>query len=141
MDSLTRIPTWLRWILLLPLSMLAHVISYPIMFLVSTYGLNQYTVGIYFIIANFLTQVMAGFGSAVVFIWVGAKVAPTQKFVVSIVLAVIYFIYICGIIYYKYLYSERFVYTWFQLSIVAISGILACIGTVYQFYDLEKTTD
>lgn len=138
MKFLNKIPNWLRWILLLPVSFLALLIVYPIVFI----G-NRITM--WFMGKSFFQEmailVLANFWSAASFVWVGATIAPRKNFIVSIIMAIIFAFILGGMLFAKLI--SRTSLTWLETIIACITGIFAVCGVVYSFHqkEIEDSSD
>ena len=113
---------WLRWSLFLPASVIALTVVYAVvsflnMLSVSFVGPKTQL---------FMSLVLASGASAYSFVWVGAKVAPSRRPTVAIVLAVLYGFLAAFVLSAKalvHLYSV----SWLEALCVTIPGIIGAV--------------
>ncbi len=138
MKFLEKIPDWLRWILFIPVALLALFVSYPIISVVNK--ITMIGLGKGFII-DIGILVFANLWSAVAFIWVGSIVAPKNNFIISIILSVIYGFMLGASFFTKLMLRENSSVSWIEMIITIITGIIAAVGVVRYFYKKEKSED
>jgi hypothetical protein len=125
MAFLEKIPSWLRWILFLPLALIAHFLA-----IVISMGLPEVLPGYSHLRQIFLWALFGG-PSAFVFVWVGARVAPRAQFLISTNLAVVY-----GLFYGLALWGS-----WTELIANFGAGLIGAVVACYLFYKKGKAQD
>ncbi|MGD8434210.1 MAG: hypothetical protein PVI73_08855 [Syntrophobacterales bacterium] len=128
MAFLEKIPSWLRWILFLPLAGIAHFLVKVIIFMLPPkvlYGGSNLR-------HIFLWALVAG-PAAFVLVWVGAKVAPRAQFKISINLAVVYGLFYSLVLGGSYLEPTS---TTLRTEIIVDLGIglIGAVAACYLFY-------
>lgn len=129
---LDRWPNWLRWILFLPIAALVWLLAYPIILIVNVWMTPSFLRG-FFMEISF--KALATAVSTAAFIWVGATIAPSHKFRVSLVLAIIIGVLIGFSAVAKIMFANRISITWTEVGIGVIVGSIAAIVTVADFYE------
>ena len=128
----------MRWILFVPAALLALFISYPLITIInriSAIGLGES------FILDIGILIFANLWSAIAFIWVGSIVAPKYNFIISIILSVIYGCMLGVSLFAKFLLEENSSVSWIEMIITIITGIIAAVGVVRYFYEIEKSMD
>jgi len=138
MNILQKIPDWLRWILFVPAALLAQFISYPLITILNKISMISFGESI---ILDIGVLIFLNLWSAVAFIWVGSIVAPRYNFIVSIVLSVIYGCILGVSLFAKFLLGENTGVSWIEMIITIVTGIIAAVGVVRYFYEIEKSKD
>ena len=138
MNILQKIPDWLRWILFVPAALLAQFISYPLITILNRISMIGFGESI---ILDIGVLIFANLWSVVAFIWVGSIVAPKYNFIVSIVLSVIYGFMLGVSLFAKFLLGENTGVSWIEMIITIVTGIIAAVGVVRYFYEIEKSKD
>ena len=136
MNILQKIPDWLRWILFVPAALLALFVSYPLITIINR--ISAIGIGEGFIL-DIGILIFANLWSAVAFIWVGSIVVPKYNFIVSIVLSVIYGCMLGASFFAKFLLGENSSVSWIEMIVTIITGIIAAVGVVRYFYEIEKS--
>ena len=113
MAFLEKIPSWLRWILFLPLALIAFFLATVII------SSGQPEEGLF---GQIFVWALAGGLAAFVFVWVGAKVAPRAQFQISINLAVFYGLYCFGVLAGRYEDPEGL--SWTQVIVNLGAGLI-----------------
>ncbi len=147
MAFLEKIPSWLRWILFLPLALIAY---YFVWFYVS-------------VLVNVLFDIIIPTGkslfwqilpcalavglSTFVFVWVGARVAPRIKFRISISLAVLFCLFFIHLMVNRY-YDPKGKFSgfgaelsWSGLIVEFGAGLVGAVAACYLFYKKGKVQD
>lgn len=129
MNWLDKIPYWLRWILFIPVAVLAAVLSYPIIVLLnvllSPFGNN--------ILSKYIVILIGSVFKGFVFVWTGAVFAPRNQFVISIILMIIVGILIGILILSKIFYSDIMNRPWLEALSAYLSVMVGAIFACYQF--------
>jgi hypothetical protein len=87
LESIEKLPNWLRWILLLPIASITYLLINVIIILLNEFTLpNSVTNSI---IYNIWLRIAADGIATYSFVWLGAKIAPKIDFVISIILSVL----------------------------------------------------
>ena len=147
MAFLQKIPSWLRWILFLPLALIARqFVHFFVCVIVAT---------IIPIWESLPRQIfpwaLASGLKTFVFVWVGAKVAPRMKFRISISLAVLFclcsFILLMG----RYFDPKGLLsgaeaelgglFSWTGLIVDFGAGLVGAVAACYLFYKKGKPQD
>ena len=138
MRFLKKIPDWLRWILFIPAALLALFVSYPIIAIVNKITMIGFGEGF---ILDIMILVLANLWSAVAFIGIGSIVAPKNNFIISIILSVIYGFMLGASFFAKFMLGENSSVSWIEMIITIVTGIIAAVGVVRYFYEIEKSKD
>ena len=125
MAFLEKIPSWLRWILFLPLALIAHFLA-----IVISMGLTEVLPG-YSHLRQIFLWALAGGPSAFVLVWVGARVAPRAQFLISTNLAVVYGLF----------YGLALSDSWTELTVTLTTGLIGAVVACYLFYRKGKPQD
>ena len=132
-----KLPNWLRWALILPFSILALLIIYPIV-KIGNNICNSFFIGpdkspwI-----QLMTSFLSNGASSAGFVYAGAKIAPRHNFVVSVILAIILG-FILGISFIsQVMLGNKSSTPWLELIIAIIAGFVCAIATVKHFHDEE----
>ncbi len=135
MAFLGKIPSWLRWILFLPLAVIAYYfVSVLVYVLVDTIIPTRGGL-LWQIFPWTFAQGLATF----VFVWVGAKVAPRAQFKISISLAVLFGLFSLFVIGDIYLELES---TLVRRHIAGFGvGLIGAVAACYLFYKKGKPQD
>jgi hypothetical protein len=86
---------------------------------------------------------LAGGGSAFIFVWVGAKVAPRGQFLISIILAVLYSLVVGFIFMGRLRLGEPSTESWTyvpmtELIVSSIAGLIGAVAACYSFYEADS---
>jgi len=141
MAFLEKIPSWLRWILFLPLALIAYyLVNLLVYVLVATSIPSQ-------VLPWALATGLATF----VFVWVGAKVAPRAQFKISINLAILFFLLFSFFLMTKYYNFEGLfsgadaelegLFSWTGLIVDFGAGLVGAVAACYLFYKKGKPQD
>ncbi len=132
---LGKFPNWLRWILFIPIALIAFTLAYPIIKIGNLIlGVGSFQG----IIGQILLSAMAGGWSGIFFVWVGAKVAPKSRQIVSVVLAVIIALMSGMSLMAKIILNELSSVSWIELIPSLIAGLSGAIAVCYSFYKGEE---
>jgi hypothetical protein len=134
MAFLEKIPSWLRWILFLPLALIASFLAYPII-MIGNRITAPFDIGH---LGHLFFTALAGGWSAFVLVWVGAKVAPRAQFLISIILAVLFGLVVGFMLMAKFGLGERSTVSWTELSISSVSGLIGAVAACYSFYETDS---
>ncbi|MDA3916652.1 MAG: hypothetical protein PF690_06735 [Deltaproteobacteria bacterium] len=134
MDFLNKIPNWLRWVLSLPIALLALFISYPLIIILNK--ITMIGIGEGFL-TNLVILLLANLWSAAAFIWVGAIITPRHNFIVAVIFAVFYSFILGASFFAKFSLGSKSSITWLEMTITVIAGLVAAVGVVYHFYENE----
>jgi hypothetical protein len=130
MDFLEKIPAWLRWILFLPAGLVAFSLVYPIIMIVNclfSWGEFESYLGQLFLLA------LAGGWSGFVFVWIGAKIAPREQLLISIILALILALITGFLLIARMSLGDVSSVSWAELLISAVAGFIGAIAACYFF--------
>jgi hypothetical protein len=126
MAFLEKIPSWLRWILFLPLALIAYFLCLSVFLLVIFQSTGEGLLWQGFLL------VLAKGPSTFVFVWVGARVAPRAQFKISISLAVLFGLFSLFVIGDIYLELES---TLVRRHIAGFGvGLIGAVAASYLFY-------
>jgi hypothetical protein len=151
MAFLEKIPSWLRWILFLPLALISFyyvwfyvscVVDTLVQLIIPT-GKNLFW--------QILPCALALGLSTFVFVWVGAKVAPRAKFRISIGLAVLFCLTFFLLFMGRYFDPEGLFsgaeaelggfFSWTGLIVGFGAGLVGAFAACYLFYRKAKPQD
>jgi hypothetical protein len=122
-------PTWLRWLLVLPAAVMSYV---GIQILV---GIQSETLSFPDWLQDLWSQGMNSIVGPWAFVFVGARVAPPRRaFETSVTLAVIFGIF-TGVVGVLALLHPSHVRSPWWLGLTAVLGIVIVIATCFQFRD------
>lgn len=134
MKFLEKIPDWLRWILFLPASILALLISYPLIIFLNRITMIGFLEGFF---VDIMILFVAGLWSSIGFILVGSIVAPKSNFPVSIILSVLYAFMMGFSLYSKFILGDTSSVSWLELIINSITGLFVVVAVILN-YSHEK---
>ena len=140
MAFLEKIPSWLRWILFLPLALiLFYYIWFYVFCVVDTLVQLIIPTG-----KNLFWQILPctlALGlSTFVSVWVGAKVAPRLQFRISISLAVLFCLFFFRLMGGRYLDPGSLV-SWTEVIVNFGAGLIGAVAACYLFYRKGKPQD
>jgi hypothetical protein len=129
MAFLEKIPSWLRWILFLPLAIIAYYFVHVLVYVLVDTIIPPRGGLLWQIFPWTFAQGLATF----VFVWVGAKVAPMAQFQISIKLAVLYSLFYGLVLGGSYLEPEI---TLDRTELIASfgAGLIGAVAACYLFY-------
>ena len=87
LKTIERLPSWLRWILLLPIASITFLIINAIIILLNEFTLPNFVTNS--IIYNIWLRISVDGLATYSFVWLGSKIAPKINFVISIILSVL----------------------------------------------------
>ena len=122
---LKKLPTWVRWLLLLPSGVLAYLITYVV---VRVFGSGRGLI-------DLGTIVLSNFLSVFVLLTVAAAVAPQAKKTVVVAIACLYLLAHIFLLYRKFTNNLHSV-SWFELVVAILAGISA-LPSVLHFLENE----
>ncbi|MEX2663008.1 MAG: hypothetical protein WD227_13855 [Vicinamibacterales bacterium] len=89
-SAIERLPVWLRWILVLPSAAAAYLVVQLVVILLHTLAeFFRALAPIVSVMGNYFPQLVNSIAGPYAFVWLGARVAPTHKFISAVTLAVI----------------------------------------------------
>lgn len=119
---------WLRWLLVLPASLVAMTIVYTVVSF-----MNMLQIGFMGPAQQaFMALIMASGASAYAFVWAGVKCAPGQRRVVAIVLAVAYG-FIAAFVLSAKVFMDVYTVSWAEALCVAVPGSVGAIAACLSF--------
>jgi len=130
---MNRLLNWLRWLLFLPLSIIASLLVYLSIKIITSLLDNIPQLQIFLIIAG------AGL-TGYIFVTVAVKMVPKHKIMFSIIMASIYVILAGLILYEKISYGKIVQMNLFGTISLVIVGTIAAVITCYQTYDDLKNS-
>ena len=125
---MNKIPNWLRWLLFLPLSIIASIFVYPIIKIINSLfdSIPQ--------LQLFLFIIGAGL-TGYIFVIVAVKVVPKHKVMFSIIMASTYMILAGITLYEKLTFGKIIQMNMFETISLAVVGTISAVITCYQTYD------
>jgi hypothetical protein len=133
---LDRIPAWLRWMLFLPAAIIALSAVYPLVIIAAEISDQSGFAGTR--LGRMMFVAFASAYSAYAFVWVGAKVAPRERLLVSIVLTLVYGVTAGFVLAAHLMMGSGAEVTGFEVACVLLVGGGTAIGACYSFYREEK---
>lgn len=125
---------WLRWLAALPSAIVGSLIANALGVLFN----GRYVPDWY--LASLLFQIWQGIILGAAFVWIGALVAPAHRFVSSVILAMVFSLFVGATITISFLngdpWSERAV-----LLAHILGSLGGAAGTCFYFHSKEKPTD
>jgi len=129
-----RVPNWLRWIIFFPGGLFALTVIYSAVLIGSRLFYKFYEgFGLPFI--EYVVVLFAAGASAYSFVWFGAKIAPNQRFKVSLILTVIYGSLAGFVFVWKLFKGSNTSISWFEVFAVTIVGIASAISACNTFHE------
>ena len=130
MEILKRIPHWLRWILFMPMSILAVIIINPLVIIgnrLTGLGTNLWEL--------LMVWSIGALCSGAIFVWMGATIAPKAKFLIALIMTILY--NSCGAIalFSKYLLGAQSNTSWIEMVIYFLLGLVASITMCYAVHE------
>lgn len=134
MSFINKIPKWLRWILFLPVALIAAlIVTIPFgVVLIMVEHVSPYKDVVLF--TKYLIEIIRHFIQGYVFIWLGSLIAPSRKIKISIMLIVIAIIICLGSVYKTILYYQETHNTFYIPSLLIVASICAIIGAITAYY-------
>lgn len=128
-------PDWLRWILFLPISLMAYVILQIIITFLNNIASAHYLPEWLLPYFNqFITSAVVPY----LYVVTGATVAPKSKFIVSIILTAIYAVFIGSVFTLTAINDSRPDSLWWTVVLCSAALISAIAGCYYVRTELEK---
>ena len=134
MTFINKIPEWLRWVLFLPVALIAALIVMIPFGLVALLVKHISPYEEITLLTRYLVDIVGYFLQGYVFVWLGAVIAPSKKFRVSIILFVIAIIICYGAAYKDYLYNQETRNTFYISQVIIRACALEIIGATAACY-------
>jgi hypothetical protein len=120
---ISKVPEWLRWVLFLPVAVVALAVVYPIV----QFGNDILSPVEHGVLFQVFKIIAASGTSGFAFIWCGAKIAPRKQFLIATIMTSFY-ILLSVLMWVAKIQTNGVITTpWYEFIAVTVIGSIGCI--------------